>query len=1064
MQPTFRSSLCLAAAGLLMGAAAVWSADVEIDSSTFGGIEARSIGPAVMGGRIAAIDAVGQDPLTIYIGAAGGGVWKSIDGGLAFKPVFDDYNQSIGAITIDPKDPKKVWVGTGESWTRNSVSVGDGLYKTTDGGDSWQKVGLEATERIARIQVSPTDGNTVWACATGHLWDSHPDRGVYKTTDGGKTWKKVLYVDADTGCSDLAIDPQDPSILYAGMWQFRRTPYSFSSGGKGSGLYKSTDGGETWRQLKTGLPAGEKGRIAVAVAPTRASVVYALVEAEDTALYRSDDTGESWRKVNDSFNIQVRPFYFARIVVDPTDFNTIYKPGLSLAISTDGGKSFNAAISLSNGFGGGPHSDHHALWINPKNPNELLLGTDGGVYMSYSQGRAWHHMGSLPVAQFYHVSSDMARPYRVYGGLQDNGSWSGPSAGLGGGVQNKDWINIGGGDGFWAFSDPLDSDLVYSESQGGEVTRRRVSTGEEKSIKPLPGAGDPTFRFNWNTPIAMSPNDPKTMYMGAQFLFRSRDRGDSWEKISPDLTTNNPKEQRQQQSGGLSVDNSSAENHTTIYSIAESPKDAQVIWVGTDDGNLQVTRDGGKSWTNVAPNVPGLAKETWVSCVEAGRFDAATAFATFDGHQTGDMKTHVYKTADYGKTWTPLASDALSGYAHVVRQDLVNPDLLFVGTEFGLFVSVDGGGRWARFTGRLPKVAVRDIAIQPREGDLLLATHGRGVYIVDDLTPLRKLTREALDADVTMLPSRPTPMAIPASVQDFPGDDEYVGFNPEDSATITYYLKKRHLFGDLKVEIYDAKGTLLSTLPAGKRRGINRVSWPMRLPPPKLPPANSLVIGSQYALFGPRVPLGTYTVKLVDGDKTYNSQVQLVPDPRSQHSDADRDAQQKTALALYGMLSRLTYVADTVKGIEDAAQQRAAKLAAGDRLRHQLDTLGTSLETFRATLVATGPGGWLSGEEELREKMAKVYGSVNGYDGRPTASQVDQVKVLGDQLEAAEKHLAAVQSGEVAAINRELEKRKLEPLKVKSKEEWEKQDGVRAAAPPAFLPFTFTPVAGVEGD
>jgi photosystem II stability/assembly factor-like uncharacterized protein len=1064
MQRTVLSRLALAAAGLLIGAGAAWCADVEIDSNTFGGIEARSIGPANMGGRIAAIDAVAQDPLTIYVGAAGGGVWKSSDGGLYFKPVFDDYNQSIGAITIDPKDPKKVWVGTGESWTRNSVSVGDGLYKTSDGGDTWQKVGLETTERIARILVSPADGNTVWACATGHLWDSHPDRGVYKTTDGGKTWKKVLYVDAETGCSDLALDPQDPSIVYAGMWQFRRTPYSFSSGGKGSGLYKSTDGGETWRTLKTGLPTGDKGRIALAVAPNRASVVYALVESANTALYRSDDTGESWRMVNDSFNIQVRPFYFARIVVDPTDFNTIYKPGLSLAISTDGGKSFNAAISLSNGFSGGPHSDHHALWINPKNPNELLLGTDGGVYMSYSQGRAWHHMGSLPVAQFYHVSYDMARPYRVYGGLQDNGSWTGPSAGLGGGVQNKDWLNIGGGDGFWAFSDPTDPDLVYAEFQGGELSRRQLSTGEEKSIKPLPGAGDPPYRFNWNTPIHLSPNDPKTMYMGGQFLFRSRDRGDSWEKISPDLTTNDPKKQKQQQSGGLSVDNSSAENHTTIYSIAESPKDGQVIWVGTDDGNLQVTRDGGKSWSNVAPNVAGLPKGTWVSCVEAGRFDAATAFATFDGHQTGDMKPHVYKTADYGKTWTPLATDAVAGYAHVVRQDLVNPDLLFVGTEFGLYVSVDGGGRWARFTGRLPKVAVRDIAIHSREGDLLLATHGRGVYIVDDLTPLRKLTRAALDADVTMLASRPTPVAIPASVQDFPGDDEYLGYNPDDSATITYYLKKRHLFGDIKVEIYDAQGKLLSTLPAGKRRGINRVSWPMRLAPPKLPPANSLVIGSQYALFGPRVPLGTYTVKLVDGEKTYTSQVQLIPDPRSKHSDADRAAQQETALALYGMLGRLTYVADTVKSIEDAAQQRASKLAAGDRLRHQLDTLGSSLETFRGTLVATGPGGWLSGDEELREKMAKVYGSVNGYDGRPTASQVDQVKVLGDQLGAAEKKLAAVESGEMAAANRELEKRKLEPIKPKSKEEWEKKDGTRAATPPAFLPFTLTPVGSVEAD
>ncbi|MFL6261175.1 MAG: WD40/YVTN/BNR-like repeat-containing protein [Thermoanaerobaculia bacterium] len=1063
MRRTLRSILCLAA-GLAAGAAVARAADVEIDSYTFGGLEARSIGPANMGGRIAAIDAVGQDPLTIYVGAASGGVWKSTDGGLTFKPVFDEYTQSIGAITIDPKDPKKVWVGTGESWTRNSTSVGDGIYKTTDGGDSWQRMGLESTERIARVQVSPADGNTVWACATGHLWDSHPDRGVYKTTDGGKTWKKVLYVDADTGCSDLAIDPQDPSILYAGLWQFRRTPHSFSSGGKGSGLYKSTDGGETWRPLKPGLPAGEKGRVAVAIAPSRASVVYALVESSNTALYRSDDTGESWRQVNDSFNVQVRPFYFARVVVDPNDFNTVYKPGLSLTVSTDGGKSFSSVISLSSGFGGGPHGDHHAVWINPKNSNEILLGTDGGVYMSYSQGRQWHHMGTLPVSQFYHVSYDMARPYRVYGGLQDNGSWSGPSAGLGGTIQNKDWVNIGGGDGFWAYADAADPDIVYAEFQGGEVSRRRVSTGEEKSIKPLPGAGDPPYRFNWNTPVAMSPNDPKTIYLGSQFLFRSRDRGDSWEKISPDLSTNDPKKQKQQQSGGLTVDNSSAENHTTIFTISESPKNGQVIWAGTDDGNLQATRDGGKSWVNVAPNVPGLPKGTWVSCVEAGRFEEGTAFATFDGHQAGDMKTYVYRTADFGKTWKPLATDATTGYAHVVRQDLVNPDLLFLGTEFGLYVSVDGGGRWARFTGRLPKVAVRDIAIHSRDGDLILATHGRGVYVVDDLTPLRKLTRQALDADVAMLPARTSVMTIPASVQDFPGDDEYVAFNPDEAATITYYLKKRHIFGDLKVEVYDSKGQLLSTLPAGKRRGINRVSWPMRLPPPKLPPANSLVLGSQYALLGPRVPLGTYTVKLIQGDKTYTSQVELVPDPRSTHSVEDRAAQNETALALYGMLSRLTYVADTVQGLEDGAKERAGKLPAGDRLRRQLEALAGSLETFRATLVATGPGGWLSGEEQLREKMAKVYGSVNGYDGRPTQSQNEQVKVLGGQLTQAESKLAAVQSGEVAAANRELEKRKLPPLKAKTREEWEKEDGKRTAALPAFLPFTGTPVGVVEGD
>src|SRR5829696_3425483 len=705
--------LCLAVAGLTAASGAARAVEVEIDSNTFGGLEARAIGPAVMGGRIAAIDAVPKDPLTVYVGAAGGGVWKSTDGGIAWKSVFDDNVQSIGAIAIDPKSPKTVWVGTGESWTRNSTSVGDGLYKSTDGGDSWQRVGLENSERIARIQVSPADGNTVWACVTGHLWGSHEERGVFKTTDGGKTWKKVLYVDADTGCSDLSVDPQDPSIVFAGMWQFRRNPWSFRSGGKGSGLYKSTDGGETWRPLKTGLPAGEKGRIAVALAPSRPSVVYALVEAAEPALYRSDDVGESWRQVNSSFNVQVRPFYFARLVVDPTDFNTVYKPGLLLTVSTDGGKTFNAAISLS-GFGGGPHSDHHALWINPGNPNEMLLGTDGGVYMSYNKGLQWRFLKTLPVSQFYHVSYDMSRPYRVFGGLQDNGSWAGPSSGIGGTIQNRDWVNIGGGDGFWAFSDPTDSDLVYVEYQGGSISRRRISTGEEKIIKPLPGADEPSYRFNWNTPVHVSPNEPGTIYLGSQFLFRSRDKGDSWERISPDLTTNDPKKQQQLQSGGLTRDNSSAENHTTIYSISESPRNGKVIWVGTDDGNLQVTRDGGAHWTNVAPNVAGLPKGTWVSTVEAGRFDEGTAFATFDGHQTGDMKTYVYRTADFGQTWRPLASDALSGYAHVIKQDLENPDLLFLGTEHGLFISVDGGSRWARFTGRFPKVAVRDLAIQPR--------------------------------------------------------------------------------------------------------------------------------------------------------------------------------------------------------------------------------------------------------------------------------------------------------------------------------------------------------------
>ncbi|HSG40130.1 MAG TPA: glycosyl hydrolase, partial [Thermoanaerobaculia bacterium] len=518
---------------------------------------------------------------------------------------------------------------------------------------------------------------------------------------------------------------------------------------------------------------------------------------------------------------------------------------------------------------------------------------------------------------------------------------------------------------------------------------------------------------------------------------------------------NDPKKQQQRQSGGLSVDNSSAENHTTIFSISESPKNGKVIWVGTDDGNVQVTRDGGATWTNVAGNVPGVPKGTWVSTVEAGRHDEGTAFVTFDGHMAGDMKTYVYKTADFGATWTPLATDALAGYAHVIRQDLESPDLLFLGTETGLFISVDGGARWARFTGKLPKVAVRDLAIHSRDADLIVATHGRGVYILDDITPLRKLRREDLEAELVPLPSRQAIMMIPASLQEFAGNDEFVANNPDEAATIAYYLKKRHIVGDFKVEVFDSAGQLISTLPAGKRRGINRVLWPMRLPPPKLPPANSLVMGSMFTMFGPRVLPGTYTVKLTQGEKTYTTQVELVPDPRATHTDEDRRLQHETAMTLYGMLGRLTYVAETVASLEEAASGRAEDLPKGDRLRRQLESLAGQLGGFRSTLVATSEGGWLSGDEQLREHMAKLYGSVNGYDGRPSRSQLDQTKFLGAELEKAEARLEALQRGEVAAVNRELEKRKLAPLKVKPREDWEKEEGKRTAALPAVFALPF---------
>ncbi|MEP0775348.1 MAG: glycosyl hydrolase [Acidobacteriota bacterium] len=1022
-------------AGGVAAAQVSTSEGIKITSDTFGGLSARALGPAVMSGRITAIDAVPGDPLTLYVGTASGGVWKSTDSGISFKPVFDEHLQSIGALRVDPQDPRTVWVGTGECNVRNSVSIGDGVYRSRDGGESWQRVGLAASERIAALAVHPRDSRTVYVCALGPLWSAGEERGVFKTTDGGATWRKVLYVNDSTGCSDLAMDPQEPRILYAGMWQVRRWPDFFHSGGPGSGLYKSVDGGETWKELTAGLPAGEKGRIAVAVAPSRPSVVYALVEGGKTALYRSENLGESFTVVNSSTSVSMRPFYFAHLVVDPSDHNTVYKPGLALAVSTDGGASFTSPI-LS---GGNVHSDHHALWINPRDRNELFLGTDGGVYHSFDRGRRWRFLRSLPVAQFYHVGVDLERPYNVYGGLQDNGTWKGPSR-ASGGVQNRHWENIGYGDGFWAFPDPEDPRWVYVEYQGGNILRVDTRLGELKDIKPYAGAGEGELRFNWNTPIHLSPNERGTVYVGAQYLFRSRDRGDSWERISPDLTTNDPRRQRQRQSGGLTIDNSTAENNTTIYAIGEAPGEPGVIWVGTDDGHLQLTRDGGRSWANLITRLPGVPGGTWVSSVTPSAHVRGRAYVTLDGHRSGDFATYVFRTDDYGVTWMSLATPDIEGYAWVIKEDPVSAELLFLGTEFGLYVSLDGGARWARFAGGIPKVAVHDIVIHPREGDLVVATHGRGIYILDDLTPLRALSAATLDEEVALLPGRPVEMPILARQQEFNGDDEFVGANPPEAAVITYWLKRRHIFGDLKLEIRDSEGRLLSTVPGSRRAGLNRVAWPMRLPPPKLPPASALAP----AFLGPRVAEGTYTVKLVKGASSVEGQVTLVADPRTPHPPEDRAAQQRLAMQLYEELASLTFLVDSLVELRDQARQRIGRLPARDGLRRQLEAFAGELEKIRPTLVSTSEAGWLSGDEQLREKLAALYSAVTNYGGRPTASQLDRFRVLQGELATARGKVEALQSGQLPALNSSLQARRLEPLVPTSRESWlARQEGTR---------------------
>lgn len=1010
---------------------------VKLTSDMLEGLAIRALGPAAMSGRISALDGHASDRLTLYVGSASGGVWKSTNGGTTFTSVFDKHTQSIGAVTIDPSHPQTVWVGTGETWTRNSVSVGTGVYVTNDGGENWQHMGLADSEHVARIIVHPKDSKTVYVCALGHLWNGNEERGVFRSSDAGKKWEKVLFVNNDTGCADMAIDPQEPGTMYAAMWQVRRLPWTFTSGGLGSGLYKSTDGGKTWRTIRNGLPAGELGRIGVTVAPSRPNVVYAIVEAKKTALYRSDDLGENWKEVNSSGNIQGRPFYFATLTVDPKDHNRVYKPGFSFTVSEDGGKTFQG-VALGAGFlGGGVHGDHHAVWIHPHNSNHLVQGTDGGLYVSYDRGARWRFVGTLPVSQFYHASYDLDEPYNVYGGLQDNGTWMGPSR-RSGGVSNRHWRVIGFGDGFWALVDPLQPDYVYVEWQGGRLQRTRRSTGETKTIYPFAREGEPPLRFNWNTPMHLSPTQGGVLYLGSQYLYRTRDRGESWERISPDLTTNNPDKLKQNESGGLTPDNSTAENHCTIFAIAESQKNPLVIWAGTDDGNLQLTRDGGKTWKNVAANVAGLPANTWVSSIEASQFDAATAYATFDGHATGDMKTHLYRTRDYGQTWQPLATPDVRGYAHKIREDLVNASLLFLGTESGLFVSIDGGATWAAFSGGLPPAAVRDIVIHPREHDLILATHGRGIYIVDDITPLRKLTPAAMQTEVTMLDARPTVLRVPSFEQRFDADGEFTAFSPDSSGWVVYYLKRRHLIGDLRVDIFDSASKLVFSTPGGRRRGINRVEWPLRLKGPKAPGATSLG-GNPFSIFGPLAPEGTYSVRLTKNKDVFNTTLQVVSDPRSEHTAADRQQARQTIAKVYVMMEQLTYMTDVLKDIREQAGARAEKLPAGDPLKVRLEALRDAAEGLRSSVVSTREGP-VSGDEKLREHVLGLYGEVNGYEGRPTQSQMARLAVLEKDLQAAKGKYDGVAGKELPAVNTLLSEKKLDPVTILTFEEWKKKE------------------------
>ena len=1028
---------CAAVCALAASAIAQPTRSGRFDAGTISGLPARNIGSAEMSGRVAAVSAVDDGGrITVVIGSASGGVWKSVDGGTTFKPVFDSQNvQSIGAVAIDPTNAKTVWAGTGESWVRNSVSVGDGIYKSTDGGENWTNVGLKDTEHIAKILVDPRRGDTVLACATGHLWDDSAAGGVYKTTDGGKTWNKVLAgANRSTGCAMLASSPQEPATVFASLWDFRRQAWTFRSGGPGSGLFKSTDGGDHWTEVApggdTGLPEKPYGRIALAVAPSKPQTVYAMIESAKSALFRSDDGGAHWAKLDASQYMVWRPFYFGNLIVDPKNPDKVFKVDGPLLLSSDGGKSFSPVANSA-------HGDFHDVWIDPANVNIMFTGDDGGLWRSLDGGSRWEHMMNLPISQFYHVSVDMADPYRVYGGLQDNSSWVGDSS-YPGGVTNARWENMFGGDGFWMWQDPSDADYVYAEAQGGEIGRVNRFTHQFRAIKPYARYGEKKLRFNWNTPIQVSPTDKNTLYLGSQYLYRSRDKGQSWDRISPDLSTNDPEKQKQEESGGVTVDNSAAEMNTTVYAISESPRNAQVIWVGTDDGNVQVTRDGGKSWTNVAANAPALGAAPIVSWVEASRFEDGGAYATFDRHMQGDMAPHVYKTTDFGRTWQPIVSpdSGVRGYAHVIKEDTVNRSLLFLGTEFGLWMSIDGGARWAQYKGSdFPAVAVRDLVVHPRTSDLVLGTHGRGIWIIDDISPWRALTPAVMEQTAAFLP-------VPSAVQYLQsfggwaeGDNSFTGPSKPTDAAIPYYQKTRHIFGDLTIEIFDENGARVDTVASSKHRGVNRATWSMRLKPPRVPPAAAALGG---AVIGPRVLPGTYTVKMTKGDQVYTTTITVALDPRAGATLEDRRMQFALVDRIGGLLNHMSWAVDAIIGVRDTAAARAAKLPAADALRQRLTAMADTVDKIRSKIVATKEGGMITGEERLREYVGGLYGDVNGYDGRPTDEQIARSESLGRELEDVIREFTTLTGQQLPPLNRELTSKKLAPIDVISEDAWRK--------------------------
>lgn len=897
----------------------------------------RCVGPTTMGGRVADISVYEKDPRIFYVAAAEGGIWKTENDGITFTPLFQKEDiASLGSVTVSQKDPNLVWVGTGEPSSRNSVGYGKGVYKSVDGGTTWTKMGLDATMYVSRIVIDPKDNNTVYVGALGNLWGDSQDRGLYKTTDGGKTWKKILYVDDKTGVGDLVMDPSNNKVLLCAFWQRRRLAYDFVNGGPGSGLYKSTDGGAHWKKITKGLPPGPFGRIGLNFFKKDSNIMVATVEyrspqgdakvndheeevdrdemmpgfdgdrdlvqpgseeeemdqqagtaapqkpaepamqnkqdkaKEDTeaakkkeaeeakkktkvepdlprgGTYLSKDKGETWIYTN---SLNPRPFYFSIPRYDPNDIDRIYVPGVSLSYSEDRGKSFRVMHET-------VHVDHHAMWIDPNNSNHMMVGEDGGVGVTYDRGKNWRFLNNMPIGQFYTATYDMRKPYWVYGGLQDNGCWATPTQTRRGGSDYHDSYTMSGGDGFYVQVDPTDWRTVYSESQGGGMVRTDQLTGEQKFIQPRAGKGEKPYRFNWNTPIHMSPFNPRTIYAGGNMLFRSTDRGDHWQPISPDLSTNDPEKQKPGKSSPTPDIDSGAERHCTIVTISESPMKAGLIYCGTDDGNIQVTKDGGATWTNVTANVPGLPKNLWISRLVASKFAERRAFLTIDGHRSNDFHPYVFTTEDYGKTWTPISAglaDDKSVYA--VQEGVKNQDLLFVGAETGLSVSTDRGKTWTKYDHKdFPNVPIYDLQIQPRDLDLIIATHGRSLWTIN-IAGLESASTDTLNTDAAIFKPHDLLTFSTLDSEGWDGDQNWTAKNTQPGCQIHYYFKS-DLADEATMTFTDIMGVSSNEVKVGKTAGFHVYTW------------NGIIKGR-------RVQPGDYRVTMKAGGKDYTTVVHV---------------------------------------------------------------------------------------------------------------------------------------------------------------------------------------------